>query len=150
MIAYCDTSALFKVFVEEADSDRVVAWLAEADQAACSCVGFVEVHAALARRRDEGHLTAEDVTQALEKLRESWRSLAVVDLDPETAASMAMSHALRSLDAVHLAAAVSLSQMVAPLPVTLATFDRRLARVAAAVGLAVWPHDGEQASTSPD
>jgi len=142
MIVYCDTSALLKVVVEEADSESVLRWLSDADQAACSCIGLVEGYAALGRRRGEGHLTAEAAAAAVDLFRDTWRSIAVVDLDAESAASLALTHALRSLDAVHLAAALSLAEQLAPLPVALATFDRRLAKAASGAGLAVWPEGG--------
>jgi predicted nucleic acid-binding protein len=146
MIAYCDTSALLKLFVEELDSERVARWLSEADQVACSCVGLLEAHAAFARRRSEGHLTADDVSSALELFAETWQSVAIVDLDVAAAASLASTHVLRSLDAVHLSAALSLADQLAPLPAVFATFDRRLARVASDAGLTVWPADEEASS----
>lgn len=150
MIAYCDMSALLKVVVAEADSERVVRWLSTADQVGCSCIGLVEGCAALARRQRQGHLTVEGLDAAVRLLRAVWDTVAVVDVDVERAAGMAMTHELRSLDALHLAAALSLSEMLAPVPVVLATFDHRLARAAVAVGLAVWPEaDGSDVGRAP-
>lgn len=142
MIAYCDTSALLKVIIEESDSERVAQWVANADQVACSCIGLVEGCAALARRHREGYLTAEGLAAAVDLLRNLWNTVAVIDVDAERAAGMAMTHELRSLDALHVAAAKSLAELLAPVPVLLATFDHELARAARAAGLAVWP-DGD-------
>jgi len=122
-------------------SELVVRWLSNVDHVACSGIGLVEAFAALARRRDDGTLTAKGPATAAERFRDAWDTVAVVDLDAEAAASLAMARGLRSLDAMHLAAAVSLAEMLASLPMTFATFDRRLARVASDVGLAVWPEE---------
>ncbi|MBS1884016.1 MAG: PIN domain-containing protein [Actinobacteria bacterium] len=60
-----------------------------------------------------------------------------IDAEPaERAAGLTVTHALRSLDALHLAAALLL-----PAPVTVATWDVRLRRAARAAGLATLPQE---------
>ena len=75
---------------------------------------------------------------ALEQLRMEWSALTVLALDEdlaERAVELAVEHSLRSLDALHLAAALSLPGR----PPTLATWDRRLHRAAVDAGLEVIP-----------
>ncbi len=82
-------------------------------------------------------LGAELLRQA-EAFRQDWLSFDVVELDAslaERAATMAAEERLHSLDAIHLAAALSL-----PVPdLVLATWDRKLHAAAARRGLSVLP-----------
>lgn len=75
---------------------------------------------------------------AARRVREEWGSIGVLEVDQalaEQAAALALAHELRSLDALHLAAALLL-------PVddlVLATWDRRLHTAARERGLQVLP-----------
>lgn len=69
-----------------------------------------------------------------------WPGFAVVDIDQalcESATELATLHRLRTLDALHLAAALT----VADVGLTLAAWDRRLWDAATQVGLAVLPDE---------
>jgi predicted nucleic acid-binding protein len=69
-----------------------------------------------------------------------WPSFEVVEVDAELAehaADLALRKELRSLDALHLAAAL----LISPDELTLATWDARLHRAAQSQGLAVFPTD---------
>ena len=71
-------------------------------------------------------------------VRDEWSKFDVVDLDQslaERAADLAIDHRLRSLDAIHLAAALTLR----PDDLVFASWDDRLAEAAAAEGLALLP-----------
>ena len=74
---------------------------------------------------------------ALRRLQRDWPSFDVVEVDGElceTAAGLALAAELRSLDALHLAAALLL-----PAGTTLATWDARLHRAAREAGLETLP-----------
>jgi uncharacterized protein len=93
-------------------------------------VAFVEVSRAIT-------LAAGDAAAA--SFREEWPSIAVVEVDQqlsESAAALAREHDLRSLDALHLAAALVLP----PSDLVLASWDRRLHAAAERSGLTVLPH----------
>ena len=92
-------------------------------------VGFVEVTRAVALAGGR---------RAARAVREEWQAFEVIELDGqlvEQAAELAVTHELRSLDALHLAAA-----LVLPLDdVVLATWDHRLHRASQATGLQLLP-----------
>jgi predicted nucleic acid-binding protein len=70
----------------------------------------VEVVSALARREREGHLTADDVTEALRMLRrliDSWHEIVPSDPVRRTAERLLRFHSLRAADSLQLAAAVT-------------------------------------------
>lgn len=129
MTLYLDASALVKRYVAEDGSDVLEQALARADALSICRVGFVEAGRAIGlagEPRDLGKLEAE------------WGWFDVVDVDQALAASassLSLSHRLRTLDALHLAAALRLEDE----NLVFATWDRRLHRAALAEGLAVVP-----------
>ena len=75
---------------------------------------------------------------AAKTVREEWAAFAVLEVDQrlaEEAAELAIARELRSLDALHLAAALSLPQD----DLLLATWDHRLHAAAGAEGLGLIP-----------
>jgi predicted nucleic acid-binding protein len=138
LILYLDTSALVKLYVAEPDSDVVRAWLQAADTAATSRVAYPEARAAFARRLREGAYSADAHRQIVAELDRDWSRVAVVELGADVArlaGELAERHALRGFDAIHLASAVHLSDLLNR-AVGFGAFDARLAAGAAAVGLA--------------
>lgn len=127
---YLDASALVKRYVEEEGSELVRSAMAgEGDWFMCR-VGFVETVRAVG-------LSAGSRVAAT--VRREWSSFGVIEVDAalaEHAAELALAHELRSLDALHLAAALLLLPQEA---VTVATWDVRLHRAARENGLWVLP-----------
>jgi predicted nucleic acid-binding protein len=75
---------------------------------------------------------------AIRSVRSEWPSFAVIEVDQqlvERALELALRHELRSLDALHLAAALILPRE----ELTLAVWDRRLHGAARLEGLDVFP-----------
>ena len=75
---------------------------------------------------------------ATKTMREEWPMFGVIEIDQrlvEDAATLAIDHGLRSLDALHLAAALVLPQP----DFLLITWDRRLHTAAGAAGLELMP-----------
>jgi uncharacterized protein len=127
---YVDTSALLKrVFVED-ESSQVRAILrrrsADGDLIAASELAWVEVSRALLRAG------VDDVGSAL---RAACAGIARQPIDPlvMTRARSIGPATLRSLDAIHLAAAISVGA------VEVLTFDHRLAEAAESLGLKAIP-----------
>jgi predicted nucleic acid-binding protein len=140
LVIYFDTSALVKLFVNEPQCVVVREWHAMAQAVATSVVTRPEAAAALARRQREGAITTEGLAAALDGLATWWHSCLRIQVDADLAAELALSHELRGMDAVQLAAAMSLRSTLAPAglaAVAIATFDQRLQRAAAAEGLSV-------------
>jgi uncharacterized protein len=129
--AYVDSSALLKRYVEEADSAAADALL-RADSALLTARHtIVEVRRNLARL-----LTGRDLAAARAAFAADLRSFSIIELDEvtcESAALIAESMGVRTLDALHLAAA----QRVSAPGVSFLTFDLRQAQAARALGLTV-------------
>lgn len=130
MTLYADSSALLKRYVDEADSDRAEALLTADDSLVTGRHTIVEVRRNLARLLD-----ATAATAARAAFRTDLDSFALIELDVSTcelAATIAEQTGVRTLDALHLAAARRLGTTV-----TFLTFDIRQADAARALGLTV-------------
>jgi predicted nucleic acid-binding protein len=125
---YLDSSALLKLVVLEPESAVLREFLRTYASRLASALVEVEVPRALRRA---GYGDAED-----RRAREVLARVALVDADRRVlrAAATLGPPALRSLDAVHLATALSLGQDLAGI----VTYDRRLADAARGAGLEVW------------
>lgn len=129
MTLYLDSSALVKRYVKESGSDTIVEAMEHALAYKMCRVGFVETVRAVARGGE-----SEDV----EKMEGDWARIDVIEVDEALAldaAGLAVSHRLRTLDALHLAAALTLVEE-APM---FATWDVRLHRAARDCGLWTLP-----------
>jgi predicted nucleic acid-binding protein len=129
MTLYLDASALVKRYIAEEGSDAVRAAIDDADGLAMCRVGFVETIRAVAFGGDR---------RDVKRVERHWTAIAVVEVDrtlAEKAAALAVSHGLRALDALHLAAALSLPGG----DLILATWDRRLHEAARREGLRTLP-----------
>jgi predicted nucleic acid-binding protein len=131
MSTYVDSSALLKRYVEEADSAAADALLRADRSLLTARHTIVEVRRNLARL-----LSGRDLVAARAAFVDDLRSLSIVELDEatcESAAAIAETTVVRTLDALHLAAA----QRVSAPGVGILTFDVRQAQAARALGLEV-------------
>lgn len=119
--------------MSEAGTELARQVVTTADRSFMSRIGFVEVLAALGRRAQP---------RAIDRFRREWRFIDVVDVEQpivERAGELALHAGLRSLDALHLASALTLPRE----ELVLATWDRRLHFAAQAHGLEVLPESLE-------
>lgn len=126
---YLDASALVKRYVAEAGSEAVLKAMAEARALWMCRVGFVETMRAVGLTSDR---------KGVKRFEGDWLAIDVVEVDralTESAAALAISHRLRCLDALHLAAALVLPAR----DLTFATWDARLHRAARDQGLHTLP-----------
>lgn len=131
MILYLDTSALVKLYVEEAGSAAVTTWVDEATVVATSRVAYAEARAAFARHRREGGFTAGLWRRAVANLDDDWSRYTIVEVSDAIvrgAGRFADRHALRGFDAIHLAAALELRR--ARDQIRFGCFDERLSLAA--------------------
>ena len=122
---YLDSSALIKRVISEPESAALTAWMADVTNlAACDLVRVETVRAI--RRHDE---------TALSQLNEMIDSLDLIALDLEIyrAAAALDQPRVRSLDAIHLAAALSIASDLAGI----VTYDQRMSEAAVLLGLRV-------------
>jgi len=128
---FLDTSALLKRYVEEVGTDLVLRRMDEDREWAVSAMARTEAEISLCLLGFEPDGNA-DVWQ---RVREDWERCHVIPVDPPClgrAAEIGCRYEVRTLDALHLAAADRLPQ-----PLVVLTFDRRLADAARLMDLAV-------------
>ena len=131
MALYVDTSALLKRYLEEADSAAAESYLLGDSAWFSGRHTYVET-----RRNLQRALTDEALVRARSTVEEDWRRIFVVELDEVTcsmAADIAELTQVRSLDALHLAAASRLGLE----GLGFLTFDVRQAQAARALKLTV-------------
>lgn len=125
-LAYLDTSALVKLVVREEETDALRAEIDQRPSLVASRLALLEARRAVARKPVEGVAsTLADVLGVM-----TWIDITLAILDQ---AADAAPPALRSLDAIHLATALSLADA----DVDVITYDERLADAARANGLTV-------------
>jgi predicted nucleic acid-binding protein len=128
VIVYLDSSAIVKLVIRERESGALFDWLRDRPERVSSVVSRVEVLRAL-RRAGAPPATVRRAGDLLDRI-----SLMAVDRPVLDAASAIGPRDLRSLDAIHLATALSLAGDLAGL----VTYDSRLAAAAARSGVGVW------------
>lgn len=131
MSTYVAASALLKRYVDEADSADADALLQADSMLLTARHTIVEVRRNLARL-----LSGRDLAAARAAFVHDLRSISIIELDEATcnsAALIAESTGVRTLDALHLAAA----QRISAPGVGFLTFDIRQAQAARAIGLSV-------------
>ena len=135
--AYFDTSVLIKRYVEE-PGRRAVLQLLRRHACVTSAVLPVEIRSALRRRVSDGTLDPGGLAGILKRVaadRAYWTLVEVAEEVLAAAESLAATHPLRALDAIHLASAQVLAGRTAPTPVTFVSADVRQTAAASALGM---------------
>ena len=122
-IIYVDTSALGALLVEQPESDELEQWL---DQTAASLVSSDLLETELRRLAFREGLEQADVIRLLDGV-----GIAALDRAVYRSAGLLPMPYLRTLDALHLEAAMRLDATA------ILTYDRRLGEAARSVGLQV-------------
>jgi len=128
---FLDTSALIKRYVDEDGSEVVIRLMDEDRDWAASSTALTEAEITLCRLG----FGAEDLELLRQRLRLDWERFHVVPIDHaglDRATVIGCEQEVRTLDALHLAAAVRL-----PAPFVMLTFDRRQADAARSMSLRV-------------
>lgn len=122
-VVYVDTSALGALLVEQLESDALESWL---DQTSDMLVSSDLLEVELRRLAVREGIDQADVTRLLDGV-----SLAALDRAVYRSAGLLPMPYLRTLDALHLEAAIRLDAAA------VLTYDRRLSKAARSVGLRV-------------
>lgn len=122
-VVYVDTSALGALLVEQLESDALESWL---DQTSDMLVSSDLLEVELRRLAVREGVDQADVTRLLDGV-----SLAALDRAVYRSAGLLPMPYLRTLDALHLEAAMRLDAAA------VLTYDRRLSKAARSVGLRV-------------
>lgn len=143
---YFDTSALSKRYVQEIGSlwVRDLILSSEEHTILSSELTMVELYSALARRKREGSVPAQDCDIAMQAFTEHCVTrYEIIDLNPiiiEKTRGLLDKYPLRAYDSIHLATALKLEEMLAVnvmSPVIFVSADNRMNQVAKAEGLKV-------------
>lgn len=131
MTIYVDSSSLLKLYFDEPDSDACEALLLSDPSWVTARLTNVEVRRNLTRQ-----LKGRTLAQAREQFQRDWLTMTIVELSDElceSAANLAEIHTVRTLDALHLAAARLAGGGVLPF----VTYDLRQAQAARELGWSV-------------
>ena len=137
MILYLDTSALVKIYAEEAGSRIVRQAIVDADLIATSLLSYAETRSGLARISRGGEISGAELKKCRQEFERDWTRLHRLPIDEvlvRKAGDLCEEHALRAFDAIHLASADSLQAILGG-KVTFACFDDALNRAAQVRGL---------------
>ncbi|MGH2372050.1 MAG: type II toxin-antitoxin system VapC family toxin [bacterium] len=135
---YFDTSALLKRYVSESGSERARV-LQRTYRVVSSAVVPVEAASTLSRRKTLGNLTERQLSATLGRIRSDRVRWELVEVDRPVlsrAEELVMQTALRPLDAIHLASALTFVTMTG-VRIHFVTADERQRVAAGAVGLDV-------------
>lgn len=141
MILYCDTSALVKLYVEEAGSSWVRRWVDASQVVGIAAIGYVEAKAAFARAVHGGRVVRRRHQGMVADFEQDWSRYLVMAMSEQVirhAGRLAEVHRLRAYDAVHLAAALQIRAHASE-GITFLGFDDELNRAAKAEGLTLTP-----------
>ncbi|HVA62708.1 MAG TPA: type II toxin-antitoxin system VapC family toxin [Terriglobales bacterium] len=123
---YLDTSAVNKLILAELESDALVAFLADWPERIASALVVVETGRAIMRATTTGRQERARIVLA-------GLNLLPMDAPMLERAATTLPANLRSLNAIHLASALSIPGLAG-----MVVYDRRLAAAAAHHGLQVW------------
>jgi predicted nucleic acid-binding protein len=137
VILFLDTSALVKLYVEEAHSAAVREAVDGAEVVAVCRVAYPEAVSALDRRMRAGDIGRKAYGAATRALRRDWERLAVADFREVEAGRLAAKYGLRGFDAIHLSSALSIASAPAGPDVLFSSYDAALNRAAAGERLQV-------------
>ena len=125
MILYLDTSALVKLYAEEDGSELVRRGVRDSDLIATSLMAYPETRSALARKCRSREISRALFTKCKRDFDRDWLRLQRLPVDEplvRKAGEFAEQHALRAVDALHLATADTLQATLRD-AVTFACFD---------------------------
>ena len=112
MIVYIDTSVLLKLLITEPGSETATEIWQSADVLAAARIEYAEARAALAAAVRGGRITTDQFAEVKVELEALWAQLVVVEITEEfveLAGDLAEAEGLRVDDAIHLAAALTVS-----------------------------------------
>jgi len=140
VILYLDTSAFAKLVLREPETAMMRDLFDQADYAVTSVITYPETSSALYRQDREKGSVESRLTEWSATLDDRWRRCVRLPVTEQLAGRLVVTHGLRGMDAVQLAAAVTLRARVleaAPqATVSFATFDRQLLKAAEREGFA--------------
>jgi predicted nucleic acid-binding protein len=81
VILFCDTSALLKLLIDEAQSDQMRQISTNADAIGVCRISWAQTMAALARRQREDPNSSADLEEVRQHLVHSWTTFSIVEVN---------------------------------------------------------------------
>jgi len=137
---FWDSSALIPLMIAEAESAHMRQLLMEDGSIATASITPLEIASVLWRRRHAGMLDVaahHDADVTFAEVSARWTEVTHTPRVVQAAIDLVTRQPLRSLDALHLASAIVMTDM--PSDLAFVTLDRNLAAAARAEGFAVLP-----------
>jgi predicted nucleic acid-binding protein len=137
MIAYLDTSALVKIFINETNSEIVRKVYLESEYIAISNIGYVEFHSAIGRLFRENLIDSEKLLNLKNSFNIHWNNYQIIDFNKLIqlrASELLYQTELRAFDSIHLASAEFLKKNIKE-KLKFICFDKRLIKAAKPIGL---------------
>ena len=137
MILFCDTSALMKLYAQEAHSSAVRTAVKKASATLVSLITWVEVHAAYSLKQRTQQITQAQVDEGLARLQQEWANFSRTGIDVALAAQagqLALRFGLRAYDSIQLASAHRVHQQLGS-AMAFYCFDKQLNAAAVALGI---------------
>ena len=141
MIAYLDSSALVKRYIQETGTDNVVALIDDAEAVGSVMLTQVEIASALGKAARLEWVEHSAANKAWKDFLLHWPSFTRISVTPllaKRASQLSWEYGLRAYDAIHLAAVLNWQETL-DIPIILAVFDRALWLAGQKAGLTVWP-----------
>ncbi|MDP2832015.1 MAG: type II toxin-antitoxin system VapC family toxin [Pseudomonadota bacterium] len=138
LTCYFDTSALLKLYLEEAESARVRQAVAAATFAFTHLITYAEMRAGLAQAARLRRIDGLELARQVEQFETDWSELRVItpnETHIRRAGELAQRFGLRGYDSVHLAAAEAVWQALPGVDFRFAAFDARLMAAAKTLGM---------------
>jgi len=127
-LAYFDTSALVKNYIQEAGSTQVRELLGTYEFVS-SAIATIELHSAVRRRYQEGAVTRSNYNSILIRVKRDrlfWQLVEPVVPVLTKAEELVLAHAVRTLDAIHLASAIIIQESIGETLPFITADDRQL------------------------
>jgi len=140
VIVYAESSAVLAWLLGEAAADTVRQILSDAERVVASTLTPLECGRAVARGVAVGSLTADDARQAARLLDHATRGWALLEMSGaplDRAARRFPAEPVRTLDALHLSAALEFHSALGSL--TMLSLDGRIRENAARLGMGLGP-----------
>ena len=134
MLAFFDSSAFAKRYVQEVGSDDVLLWCEQASEIGLSGIALPEIISAFCRLLREKRISRKQYHALKVSLLEDVRDVALCDLSPAVMHHSILAlekNTLRGMDAIHIASALALRAEV------FVSADQRQCKAAKLAGLRV-------------
>ena len=145
---YLDTSALIKRFVSEKGSPVILTLIKRNEPIATAKIAYAEIYAGLTSKLREGGLSSAQYALACRQFESDWNAYLRIELQDTIllrARDLIKRHPLRGFDAVHLASALNLKDILGE-EMTFVAADERLLRAAKSERLGILNPETAQAA----